>query len=175
MKEALEKIPVARRQLHAAIGMYFQRDDAVAIHTLAAASHQILYDLASAADSHGLIRRPQVVREDKLDEWNRQLNVPQNFFKHADRDPKSTIEFDPAIAEVFLFDAIVLLQELKIGLSVRERLYSIWFGVKHPGLLVEGEYRDSIEAGIEKGINPDDFESVWAVLLEFERQAQQNA
>lgn len=172
MKLVLDKVTVARRQLRQCIQMFFARSDAVAVHTLACASRQILYDLAKVNGHHGLIRRHPVVREDKLKEWNNYLNVPQNFFKHADRDPDSTAEFETDITEIFILDSVVLLQSLGIELRPAERVYSIWFALKHPTLLRDGVYKDQIAAGLYKGINVNDYETVNELLRHLELVAQ---
>ena len=44
--EKLTKLEVAERQLRVAIRLFFERKDAVAVHTLAAASRDLLNDLA---------------------------------------------------------------------------------------------------------------------------------
>ena len=54
LKRALQisKLAAAQRQLDAAIRMFFQREDELAIHTLTAAAFQILRDLAKKRGAH---------------------------------------------------------------------------------------------------------------------------
>ena len=39
------------------------------------------------------------------------LNGPENFFKHADRDPDEILEFDPQLTELMLMDACSYFKE----------------------------------------------------------------
>jgi hypothetical protein len=48
----ISKIAAAQRQLDAAIRIFFQREDELAIHTLAAAAFQILRDVTSQRGDH---------------------------------------------------------------------------------------------------------------------------
>lgn len=163
MKLHLDKIGVARRQLRQCIHMLFAKADPVAVHTLAAAAHQILYDLAKAKGHHGNLRRPRVVRPERHREWNRYLNAPQNFFKHADKDPDKTIDFEPDVTHFFILDALTLLQGLGLKLAPAEHLFSVWFALKRPEFLIIGAFRDQITA-TAKTINVDDFEAIRTVL-----------
>jgi hypothetical protein len=52
MAETIAKLDAAKRQLTVAIRLFFNHADPVAIHTLAAAAYQILYDLSKG---HGMI------------------------------------------------------------------------------------------------------------------------
>jgi hypothetical protein len=107
----LEKLEVARRQLREVIWMFFHERDAISIHTLVAAAHQILDDLAR---QKGLpsIRHNPLMHKDKKKIWINNLNRIQNFFKHADRNPQDKIMFHPAISCYFITDAIQLYNRL---------------------------------------------------------------
>lgn len=93
--ENVSKLVAAARQLREAIFLFFERRDAVAIHTLAAASHQILVDLASERGLSGIPKNNPLVRSEKEKEWITLVNNSHNFFKHADRDPEAVC-FRPA-------------------------------------------------------------------------------
>ena len=42
---------------------------------------------------------------------------PENFFKHADRDPDGVIEFRPSLTKFFLFDAVEMYRQLTVECS----------------------------------------------------------
>ena len=105
----LSKIDVALRQLDTAIRLYFQFGEPVSIHALASAAAEVLADLA---DHAGL--KPQVSwknfveiygKPDKREFLMEIYRKPQNFFKHADRDPGDMITFYPKATEFVVFEA----------------------------------------------------------------------
>jgi hypothetical protein len=51
----VSKLDAARRQLRAAIRLWFQGEDPVAIHTLISAAHEIVHTLFKRAGLHGLM------------------------------------------------------------------------------------------------------------------------
>lgn len=98
----ITKLEAARRQLDAAIGLYFNDGDAIAIHTLVGAAHILLTDLSKAAEQESLFQR--YIRPEKRAEVERAIRRPQNFFKHADKGTHEDIlEFDPHGTELMLF------------------------------------------------------------------------
>ena len=50
------KLDVVRRQLAAAIGLFFAESDAIAVHTLVAAAHQILVDLGQRKGIQSVVK-----------------------------------------------------------------------------------------------------------------------
>ena len=55
MKIRVTKLDAALRQLNTAITLWFRDGDEVAIHTLAAASHQIVYDIVRKKNGPDLL------------------------------------------------------------------------------------------------------------------------
>jgi hypothetical protein len=45
------------------------------------------------------------VKPEHLKAVHKKLNVPQNFFKHANEDPDAVLDYDPSQVEVILLDA----------------------------------------------------------------------
>ena len=86
----ISKVEAASRLLDTAIRLFFEGADAVAVHSLAAASLNIFSDLA---EHGGNSWRAHLGDDSKLSapEMKRVLNSAWNFFKHADRDPDGTI------------------------------------------------------------------------------------
>jgi hypothetical protein len=102
------KLEAARHQLDAAIELFFTAENPIAVHTLTAAAYNILKDLAKREK----LEFPFIKRGflDSIPQQHREsvwafLSNPENFFKHADRDPDGVLEFDPQLTELLLLDA----------------------------------------------------------------------
>src|SRR5579862_9769286 len=91
------KLDAAKRQLRAAITLWFTGGDPVAIHTLAAAAHEIVHTLFRRKGLSGLLFDSPRIRDDKRAEFARAAKAAATFFKHAQRDPDGTLEFNPAM------------------------------------------------------------------------------
>lgn len=162
MSDAVDvtKLEVAERQLVEAILLFFQRRDRVAVHALAAGAHQVLSDLAGAHGKDTIIKNNPHLNPDKSvrDEYYRRLNEAYNFMKHADRDPDpaAVVTFRPAVTPHFIFDSILIYMEFDRVISPEFRAFLVWYQVKYPDLLLNGEFKDVIEQQIQAGLDPDD-------------------
>jgi hypothetical protein len=110
----VSKLEVARDQLDAAIETFFLSDNAVAVHTLTAAAYNVLRDIAKQDGSAFPFIKTGFIATLKESEKNKAvafLNAPENFFKHADRDPNGILEFDPELTELMLMDACSYFKE----------------------------------------------------------------
>jgi|SRR6185312_4239743 len=110
----VSKLEVARDQLDAAIEVFFSSDNAIAVHTLTAAAYNVLRDIAKRDGSDFPFIKTGFIATLKESEKNKVmvfLNAPENFFKHADRDPDETLEFDPQLTELMLMDACAYFKE----------------------------------------------------------------
>lgn len=114
----ITKTDAAYRQLSEAIKLFFEHRDAVSIHALVAASHELLCDLARHREKDDgfkyamltdPIRREKGVSEE---EWFKALYKPRNFFKHANNDPDGVLEFDARENVLWLVGACVLYRQL---------------------------------------------------------------
>ena len=74
-------------------------------------------------------------------EFNRLIREARNFFKHADKDPENTIDFDPQVNEYFLLDACEGYELLTTEKNPFFIIYRAWFNYKHPEILrtISGE------------------------------------
>ena len=113
--EPISKIEAAFRQLRTAVLLFFSDQDPVAVHTLAAAAHEILRQLAERkgipvglAPAEMVAVLPGMTPE----EAKAALSVTAGFFKHAGRDPNDSIHFQPEINDHFLYEAVCLYEEL---------------------------------------------------------------
>ena len=138
--EKVSKLDAARRQLRTALRLFLQESDSVSIHTLAAASHEILRTLIKAKGGGSLIRDSDFIKPEYQKEYEKHINRPRNFFKHADRDPNEVLEF-PSGGNVFdLYDCVVMDYKLNGNkFSSREcQLFMSWFMISYPHLLKPG-------------------------------------
>jgi hypothetical protein len=107
----VSKLDAARRQLDAAIALFFENADPVAIHTLASAAYDVIDGVNQSRGGREVFckRRFTAVpgRPSRAD-----LNTVQNFFKHADRDPEGTVDFSPEMTEPLMADACRTYMEL---------------------------------------------------------------
>ena len=127
----VSKLDAARRQLDAAVRLYFAEGDPVAIHTLAAAAHEVLADISVRRNVtvpfiHKLL---SLIRPEKQAEARAKFNRARNFFKHAKNDPEESIEFDPAHSEFLLFDACTQYRELTGELVPALGVFQAWFWI----------------------------------------------
>ncbi len=129
----LGKLEVAHRQLETAIGMYFNCGDPVSAHTLATASLEVLRGLNTARNGSPMLSDLEasgVIRPDKLDLARRVFRGAQNFFKHADKDPRAVIDFNPEATAFYLHDAVEKYRELSKENPPIVRVFALWFRVQ---------------------------------------------
>jgi hypothetical protein len=108
----ISKLDVAKRQLETAIRLWFHSVDPVSVHTVAAASHQILHDLGKRHGKSTALRSLREVRPEFRKKTAKAISRCENFFKHADRDPDELLNFDPEVTLYYLLDAVVTYEAL---------------------------------------------------------------
>jgi hypothetical protein len=148
-KITLNKIDAADRQLRTAIRLFFAEGDAVAIHTLAAAVSEVTADLMEKKFGQSIIRSGAFIREDRRKEVFKTIAAAENFFKHANRDPGATIDFNPETTEFFLFASISELQALTGQVSKEAQVFQMWFLVKYEDMLLENDQTRPIRQMLE--------------------------
>jgi hypothetical protein len=148
-KVTVTKPGAAGRQLCAAIRLFLGDGDPVAIHTLASAAAQITADLMKAKGMMSIVRSAALVREDRRKEVLRTMAAPENFFKHADRDPDEAIEFNPETTEFFIFAALAELQAMTGRLPREGQVFQMWFLLKHEGMLLESDQTRVIRQALD--------------------------
>lgn len=126
----ISKLEAASRLLDTAIRLFFESSDAVAVHSLAAASLNILSDLA---EHGGNSWRAHLGDDSKLSaqEVKRILNRAWNFFKHADRDPDETLNFEEIDSEHLMFVAVLQCGELQATTCCMQA-FQLWYIAAHP-------------------------------------------
>ena len=136
----VSKLDAVRAQIDAAIELYFRSDNPIAVHTLTAAAYNVLRDMAlKNGDENPFIKISFVNEYPKAKQKviRAFLNEPENFFKHADRDPNNLLSFDPEITELLLMDACAYFRDKK---ELRPRyydIYKVWNGVCNDDLSPE--------------------------------------
>jgi hypothetical protein len=113
--EPITKIDAAFRQLGTAVLLFFSDQDSVAVHTLAAAAHEILRQLTVRKGIPvGLspAKMVAVLLGMTSDEAKAALSVTAGFFKHAGRNPNDSLLFQAEINDHFLYESVCLYEEL---------------------------------------------------------------
>jgi hypothetical protein len=146
-KIRISKLEAVRRQLETAIRIYFANGDPVSIHTLAAASLQILVDLDKKGPQTGTFwdfLKTQV--EPKyINEVIKLFADPENFFKHADRDPDEILEFPLSMPEWSLWECVLKYTELAGEEPLLMQIYRSWFMIHHSDIL-KAEIRAKVKS-----------------------------
>lgn len=134
--QELDKLQVAERQLVEAIKLFFEGRDPVAIHTLVAAAHSVLRDLATQRnlEHRSIIHdNPKIEAEDRkvwIDHWNH----PSNFFKHADRDADDDLIWDEKDNHHWILASVLLFLSVADRSFIAAIVYLGWITTKHPEL-----------------------------------------
>jgi hypothetical protein len=145
----VSKLDAARRQLDAAIRLFFVYGDPVAIHTLAHAARTVLSDLARKEGKDvgfdSMFR--EQIRPERVEEVRAMMRRAPNFFKHADRDAEETINFNPGTTQLLLYDGCWMYGALTSHQSPLIATFNIWWSLSHPEILT-AEARAKIDDGI---------------------------
>jgi len=135
-KISVSKLDAARAQLETAIRLYFTDGEPIAVHTLAAAAHQILHDISEKRGGPSSVRGFQFIRPGFEKDWHQTVTAEQNFFKHADRDPDAVLEFLPRKAPVFIVDGCQLYRWLTDEWPPLFKLFTTWMALRKPKWII---------------------------------------
>ena len=130
----ISKLEAAKRQLETAIRIYFSSGDPVSIHTLTAAAYNVVRDINKQRGGAKLFAKEgfiDYIKEGHEKEVRAIINKAENFFKHADRDHDSTIEFNPAQSEFYILEACSVYAKLSGEFPPLFKLYQSWFIATH--------------------------------------------
>ena len=165
-KEKITKLQAAERQLNESIQLFFENRDPLAIHTLASASHEILYQLGKNKGVKGILKNPDLglIKDGRWKEWCTFLNKNYNFLKHARCDPKEVIEF-PSESNVFrILDCVWIYNHLTENSPHAHKVWMVWFNLKYPGILKKGDFKKSLDDVLLSG-DPDDLDFFLRLIL----------
>lgn len=141
----ISKLDAAKRQLDTAINLYFKDADRVSIHTLTAAAHQILMDLANVQGIKSFLKQSSLIKKEMQKEYISIINEAENFFKHASKDPGALLNFKPELTETLLLDAVEMYMQLTNEKPEDMSIYRVWFLLNHP-TIVDDQIRQELEA-----------------------------
>lgn len=144
----ISKTDAAKRQLEAAIRMWFHDGDPVSIHTLAAAAHQVVHDLGKARGITAVLRELRDIRPEYKKQMQQAVARDENFFKHADRDPDALLDFKPITTTFFLMDAVLTYEALTGERPPILRTFQMWMMLQDPQLVKE-EFRANWTAQVK--------------------------
>lgn len=133
----ISKLDAAKRQLDTAINLYFKDADPVSIHTLTAAAHQILMDLANIQEIKSFLKQSTLIKKEMQKQYLLMINEAENFFKHAKEDPLSLLSFKPELTETLLLDAVEMYMQLTNEKPEDMSIYRVWFLLNHPTIINE--------------------------------------
>jgi hypothetical protein len=136
----LTKLDGARRQIETAIKPYFACGDEVSIHTLAAASYSVIRDINEHRHGEPMLKDlHNVLSDDLAREFRAYINRPENFLKHADKDPEGVGELEPRWTEVLIWEASRKYCEITGEQPKLLFTFIWWFVARYP------ELRDQME------------------------------
>lgn len=93
------------------------------------------------------------IKAEKRKQWVARLRVEMNFFKHADNDPTSRIDFDPKVSEFFILMSIQGLMNFRLEGNMEETAFLRWFMLRNPDMLTDSGKRfvaDRIPGGVSE-------------------------
>lgn len=133
MRVACSKPDAAVRQLDVAIGLLFTDGDPLATRTLAGAAYGIFADLAEH-QKQGSSWRTKMFEDSGLSEKEgiRILNAAQNYLKHADWDPHSSLAFEEEENDHLMFIASIECGGIGHPLSYSMQAFQIWYLALYP-------------------------------------------
>lgn len=142
--DKISKMEAARRQLQAAVGLFFDEGDDVAVHTLVAAARQVLVDLLKRQGK--TLRLEEHLKKQYTPEgqsrWHKARAQAENFFKHAQRDPAAGLEFNPAQTHFLLLDCVEAYSVLARRSLHELRAFTAWFLLEYPDYITPGPLKD---------------------------------
>lgn len=150
--EHVTKLDAAHREINAAIRMYFNQEDPIAVHAVVAGGMQIITDLgAKKGMKLGIEAGLKYIRPEKQKAFRNMMREPQNHIKHADNegDEDKILEYRPDAIEFYLYFASSGFQEYTGNDTPESRVFMWWFVACNPDLLLEKSYREQIDAMIK--------------------------
>jgi hypothetical protein len=159
-KLPVTKLDAARRQLETAITLWFHDSDPVSIHTLASAAYQILYDINSKRGGKPMMPDSPNIRPERYKEVRQVLAQAENFFKHADRDPKETLFFAPEATQYHLLEAVDKYHEMAHEQRPLMRLFIMYHALTNPDVFLAEfiqRIRQQLPPDILDGISKAEF------------------
>lgn len=130
------KPEAARRQTDMAIRLFFEEEDPIGIHTLAAAAGRILRDLCEKKEStknyHTLVKTLETEPNLKSD-FFQALTKAANFYKHANRDTDEVLDgIKEEMNECLLIMNCLHYADLGYNLTPEMNFFQAWVIISNP-------------------------------------------
>ena len=128
------KVEAARRQLRAAIELWF-KDDHIPAQGLAYASYEIVHRYCKRKGIHGLVYDTEAIPDKTVrNRINVALKDTPNWIKHANQDEEfsGSKELDPMLTQLFLMGALIGLMRANEKLRAFEAAFIFWHYLHHP-------------------------------------------
>ncbi len=129
------KLAAIHEQLDVAITLFFNDSKPISVHTLTAASYNVLRDLNKKQNDTPMLAKSHTVstiKEAEQEDFRQKLNQAENFFKHADKDADKVFFFKYELTEYLLYDACVTFERLADQFPPVFAVFKLWFMMKYP-------------------------------------------
>jgi hypothetical protein len=135
----LTKLEAASRQLRTAITLWFDEGDPVSIHALAFAAYEIFHTVSAHRNPYrrDLLFDSDWIKDEYRSDWNKHIRREANFFKHGDRDPEGSIDFNSDLSEWFILFATYARGLCREPQSEEETLFTWWLQINKPHILTD--------------------------------------
>ena len=134
-KITVDKLQAAHAQVRAAIELWADGDNPIAVHTLIAAAHEIVHALYIRKGLQDLLLDSDWIKPEFLPLWRSRIRERANFFKHADRDPDAAIELDPEVNELHIMFTLVGLHRMGEEVCEEGLAFMRWIEFNRPNLM----------------------------------------
>lgn len=161
----ITKLDAAREQLDTAIRLFFREEAHVSQHTLLAAAHGVLRDVAASRGIKKSFKDSPLIAESERASYLKAVHFPQNFFKHADKDPNNRIAFRYKLMPLLALDTIVLWSALNQEPTHPMRVLLMWIQLEFPDLLSYETAEKYLASVRETSKSSRDFLLVGRILL----------
>jgi hypothetical protein len=135
----ITKIEAAQHQLRTAITLWFNEGDEISIHALAFSAYEVMHTLSKRRNPYrrDLLFDTVLIKDEYRSDFNIQLKKSASFFKHANRETETEIEFVPEISEMFIFYALAGRELCGHPQSMEESAYLWWIQLNKPSMLTD--------------------------------------
>ena len=166
----INKLAAAQRQFDAAVRMYFDQEDELAVLTLGHAALGVCEGVFETRHPGVLTREVRCHMEDgirslrkgtgapvpegwRLEDSDKQIlafvkrhrNEPANYLKHADKDSSALLHISQIDVDTTLLETLGLLMRLHVAASPEQLAFAKWHLAVYPS-----EPSDELRTGVEK-------------------------
>jgi hypothetical protein len=136
----ITKMEAAHRQLCVAIRLWFEDGDEIAIHSLAAAAHQIIHDLNRRKKGPALLFDTDLIPKERRQPFVTAIKSASWFMKHADRGRTGAAkeyDFDPDWNLHLIMFSIFGIKYLGEEFTLEELAFERWHTLNNPQLMTD--------------------------------------